>query len=100
MIDFPSPPSNADDFEWLVYADWLEERGELDRVGLIRRQIIGVADAPWSWQWNAGSGVGSGVGSVVGSGVGVGGGGVSGVSGVGVGGVVVGGGTVGIGGRR
>lgn len=97
------------DFEWLVYADWLEEQGD-ERGPQVREMIDQDAEIPWNWEyrWRGGVFVG-GVGDAVGGGVfgdAVGGigsvGGVgAGVGSVGVGSVSVGGGVgdaVGVGG--
>jgi uncharacterized protein (TIGR02996 family) len=100
-----SHPFNlTDDFSWLVYADWLEERGESYKANKIRMQIT-CKNISWNYEFyvvgfgSVDVGVG-GVGGVGVGGVGVGGGGVGdgGGGGVGVGGVGVGGGCGSVGG--
>ena len=78
------------DSDWLMFADWLEERGEWQRSELIRHQLEPVLPT-WDFEhWLRGRGVGDGldggdVGADIGSGVGVI------VKGVGAAGISVGG---------
>lgn len=106
---------NGDDISWLVYADWLEERGKDGEAQDLRESIAENKINIWSYEYRSyligvGGGVGvSGVGGVGGVGgagidsVGIGvdvGGGVGGGIGVGGGGSIgggVGGGLGGVG---
>src|SRR4051812_40259785 len=107
MHQFPNPETSAEDFVWLVYSDWLEERGQNERANKVREETQRT-DNTWNREWRdvgvggvsnvvGGDGVVGGVGGsvvggdddgVYGSG-GVGGGSGGGVSGSGgVGGVI------------
>jgi uncharacterized protein (TIGR02996 family) len=100
------PFNLIDDFSWLVYADWLEERGESYKANKIRMQIV-RKNISWNYEFCFSGGVGGGVGVGGVGGVGVGdsvggsgsvGGGIVGGDGVGGGWYGVGGGWYGVGG--
>ncbi len=55
-----SSPFGESETDWLVYADYVDERGQSDAAEMIRDEIS-ESESPWNWEYRYRHVVGGGV---------------------------------------